>query len=71
MPATSVGSVRPAWWRRRDIDDILALGARLRPLHATGDATSTRSCTLLESGANVVTTCGEFHHPGEHGRRSA
>jgi hypothetical protein len=21
-------------------------------------------CTLLESGANVVTTCGEFHHPG-------
>jgi hypothetical protein len=21
-------------------------------------------CALLESGANVVTTCGEFHHPG-------
>ena len=26
-------------------------------------------CRLLESGANVVTTCGLFHHPPEHGPR--
>ncbi|TDV49826.1 dihydrodipicolinate reductase [Actinophytocola oryzae] len=46
----------------RDVDEIVALGAdcvlympRLCDLDVV--------CRLLSSGANVVTTCGEFHHP--------
>jgi hypothetical protein len=46
----------------RDVDEIVGLGAdcvlympRLCDLDVV--------CRLLSSGANVVTTCGEFHHP--------
>jgi hypothetical protein len=46
----------------RDIDDVLKLGADCvlyMPRACDVDAV----CGLLGSGANVVTTCGEFHHP--------
>jgi hypothetical protein len=46
----------------RDIDEITALGADCvlyMPLLPDVDEV----CRLLESGANVVTTCGLFHHP--------
>ncbi len=47
----------------RDLDEILAL----RPdcvLYMQQGFDIDVLCALLESGANVVTTCGEFHHPG-------
>jgi len=47
----------------RAIDDILAL----RPdcvLYMRQGMDVEEITTLLESGANVVTTSGEFHHPG-------
>jgi 4-hydroxy-tetrahydrodipicolinate reductase len=46
----------------QDIDEILDLGADCvlyMPRACDLDAV----CRLLESGANIVTTCGEFHHP--------
>jgi 4-hydroxy-tetrahydrodipicolinate reductase len=47
----------------RAIDDILAV----KPdcvLYMRQGMDIEEITTLLESGANVVTTCGEFHHPG-------
>jgi len=47
----------------RDIESVLAVGADCvlyMPLGCDLDEV----CRLLESGANVVTTRGEFHHPG-------
>ncbi|MGW1214968.1 NAD(P)H-dependent amine dehydrogenase family protein [Streptomyces sp. NPDC002499] len=47
----------------RDIEDVVGLGADCvlyMPLQCDLDEV----CRLLESGANVVTTRGEFHHPG-------
>ncbi len=46
----------------RSIDDILALGAE-GVLYMPRAFDVDDVCRLLESGANVVTTCGEFHHP--------
>jgi hypothetical protein len=46
----------------RSIDEVLALGADCvlyMPRLLEVDVV----CRLLESGANVVSTCGEFHHP--------
>ncbi|MGW3126449.1 NAD(P)H-dependent amine dehydrogenase family protein [Streptomyces sp. NPDC001123] len=46
-----------------DVEDVLALGADCvlyMPLRCDVDEV----CRLLASGANVVTTRGEFHHPG-------
>ncbi|MCI3274357.1 NAD(P)H-dependent amine dehydrogenase family protein [Streptomyces cylindrosporus] len=46
-----------------DIERVLELGADCvlyMPLECDADEV----CRLLESGANVVTTRGEFHHPG-------
>ena len=55
----------------RDIDEILELGADC-VLYMPRACDVDEVCRLLESGANVVTTRGEFHHPAEHGsRRSA
>ena len=45
-----------------DIDQIIALGADVvlyMPAHCDADEV----CRLLASGANIVTTRGEFHHP--------
>ena len=53
-----------------DIDEILGLGADC-VLYMPRAFDVDDVCRLLESGANVVTTCGEFHHPGEHGSRAA
>lgn len=47
----------------RDLDEVLTLGADCvlyMPQGCDFDAV----CRLLESGANIVTTRGEFHHPG-------
>jgi 2,4-diaminopentanoate dehydrogenase len=47
----------------RGLDDILAV----KPdcvLYMQQGVDIDVVCTLLESGANVVATCGEFHHPG-------
>ncbi|GAB2961003.1 dihydrodipicolinate reductase [Streptomyces pseudoechinosporeus] len=47
----------------RDVEQIVSLGADCvlyMPLVCDVDEV----CRLLESGANVVTTRGEFHHPG-------
>jgi 4-hydroxy-tetrahydrodipicolinate reductase len=47
----------------RDVDEVLQLGADCvlyMPRQCDVDAV----CRLLESGANIVTTRGEFHHPG-------
>jgi 4-hydroxy-tetrahydrodipicolinate reductase len=44
------------------IDDIIATGADCvlyMPLYFNADEV----CSLLASGMNVVTTCGQFHHP--------
>ncbi len=45
-----------------DIEDILGLGADC-VLYMPRMFEVDTVCRLLESGANVVTTCGEFHHP--------
>jgi hypothetical protein len=46
----------------QDIDDIVALGADC-VLYMPQECNFDDVCRLLESGANVVTTRGEFHHP--------
>jgi 4-hydroxy-tetrahydrodipicolinate reductase len=46
----------------RSIDDILILGAEC-VLYMPRAFDVDDVCRLLESGSNVVTTCGEFHHP--------
>ncbi len=46
----------------RDVDDIMGLGADC-VLYMPRDCDMDIVCHLLESGANVVTTRGEFHHP--------
>lgn len=45
-----------------DIDEIAALGADC-VLYMPRALDADEVCTLLASGANVVTTRGEFHHP--------
>jgi hypothetical protein len=45
------------------IDEILALGADCA-LYMPAACSMDEVCALLASGANVVTTRGEFHHPG-------
>ena len=47
----------------RTIDDILAVEPDC-VLYMRQGMDIEEITTLLESGANVVTTCGEFHHPG-------
>ena len=47
----------------RDIDEILGLGADC-VLYMPRACDVDDVCRLLESGANIVTTRGEFHHPG-------
>jgi 2,4-diaminopentanoate dehydrogenase len=44
------------------IEDVLALGADC-VLYMPRMFDADDVCRLLESGANVVTTCGNFHHP--------
>jgi hypothetical protein len=46
----------------RDVDEILALGAEC-VLYMPRACDMDEVCRLLQSGANVVTTRGEFHHP--------
>ncbi|MDL4816343.1 NAD(P)H-dependent amine dehydrogenase family protein [Actinomadura opuntiae] len=46
----------------RDVDEILGLGADC-VLYMPRALDVGEVCRLLESGANVVTTRGEFHHP--------
>ncbi|WP_433152833.1 NAD(P)H-dependent amine dehydrogenase family protein [Actinomadura nitritigenes] len=46
-----------------DIDEILKLGADC-VLYMPRALDVGEVCRLLESGANIVTTRGEFHHPG-------
>jgi 4-hydroxy-tetrahydrodipicolinate reductase len=45
------------------IDEILALGADC-VLYMARETNVDDLCRLLESGSNVVTTRGDFHHPG-------
>jgi 2,4-diaminopentanoate dehydrogenase len=47
----------------KDIEEIVALGADC-VLYMPRACDYDEVCRLLESGANVVTTRGEFHHPG-------
>ena len=47
----------------RDPDEILGLGADC-VLYMPRACNLDEVCRLLESGVNVVTTRGEFHHPG-------
>ena len=46
-----------------EIGDILALGADC-VLYMPAACGFDEVCKILASGANVVTTRGEFHHPG-------
>ena len=46
-----------------DVDEIVALGADC-VLYMPRALDAAEVCRLLASGANVVTTRGEFHHPG-------
>ncbi|HEX4287700.1 MAG TPA: hypothetical protein VH021_02210 [Trebonia sp.] len=46
-----------------DVDEILALQADC-VLYMPAQCSMDEVCALLASGANVVTTRGEFHHPG-------
>ncbi|NUU23486.1 MAG: dihydrodipicolinate reductase [Streptomycetaceae bacterium] len=46
-----------------DVDEVLALGADC-VLYMPQACDLDVVCRLLESGANIVTTRGEFHHPG-------
>ncbi len=46
----------------RDVDDIVDLGADC-VLYMPRQCDFDVVCRLLESGANIVTTRGEFHHP--------
>jgi 2,4-diaminopentanoate dehydrogenase len=56
LPATGVLATR-------EIDDVVALGADC-VLYMPRACDVGEVCRLLESGANIVTTRGEFHHPG-------
>jgi hypothetical protein len=56
LPATGVMATT-------DIDAIVALGADC-VLYMPAACDMDEVCRLLESGANIVTTRGEFHHPG-------
>ena len=56
LPATGVLATN-------DIDEIVALGADC-VLYMPAACNLDEVCTLLSSGANIVTTRGEFHHPG-------
>lgn len=56
LPATGVLATN-------EIDDILALGADC-VLYMPAACDFDEVCRILASGANVVTTRGEFHHPG-------
>jgi 4-hydroxy-tetrahydrodipicolinate reductase len=56
LPATGVLATR-------DIDDVLAVRADC-VLYMPRACDVDEVCRLLASGANVVTTRGEFHHPG-------
>jgi 4-hydroxy-tetrahydrodipicolinate reductase len=47
----------------RKVEEILELGADC-VLYMPQGCNFDEICALLESGANVVTTRGEFHHPG-------
>jgi len=47
----------------RDIGDVLAVAPDC-VLYMQQGTDFDAICRLLESGANVVTTCGQFHHPG-------
>jgi len=55
LPATGVAATN-------DIDQILALGADC-VLYMPAACDFDEVCALLASGANIVTTRGEFHHP--------
>ncbi len=55
LPATGVTATN-------DIDEILALNADC-VLYMPAACNVDEVCALLASGANVVTTRGEFHHP--------
>jgi 4-hydroxy-tetrahydrodipicolinate reductase len=55
LPATGVAATR-------DIDDIVALEPDC-VLYMPRQCDVDDVCRLLESGANIVTTRGEFHHP--------
>jgi 2,4-diaminopentanoate dehydrogenase len=46
-----------------DLNEILALGADC-VLYMPAACSLDEVCALLASGANIVTTRGEFHHPG-------
>ncbi|HEY5394354.1 MAG TPA: enoyl-CoA hydratase-related protein [Trebonia sp.] len=56
LPATGVIATN-------NVDEILALKADC-VLYMPSQCTMDEVCALLASGANVVTTRGEFHHPG-------
>ena len=55
VPATGVLATN-------DIDQIIALGADA-VLYMPAACNLDEVCALLASGANIVTTRGEFHHP--------
>jgi hypothetical protein len=55
LPATGVTATR-------DVDEIVALRADC-VLYMPRVFDAGEVCRLLASGANVVSTCGEFHHP--------
>jgi len=55
LPPTGVAATR-------DIEEIVGLGADC-VLYMPRECNMDVVCRLLESGANVVTTRGEFHHP--------
>ena len=61
-PASSAGCGPTGVLATDDIDEILALGADC-VLYMPQECNVDDVCRLLESGANVVTTRGEFHHP--------
>jgi hypothetical protein len=46
-----------------DIDEILALGADC-VLYMPASCDLDQVCDILASGTNIITTRGEFHHPG-------
>ena len=56
LPATGVTATR-------DIGEILALGADC-VLYMPADCDLAQVCAILAAGANIVTTRGEFLHPG-------
>ena len=61
-PASSAGSAPTGVLATADDRRDPRARGRLRAVHAA-DARRRRRVPPAESGANVVTTCGEFHHP--------